>query len=47
MAAATGIVAAAHRVDVETAKQRLYDAAQRAGVTLLALAEVVIELRHT
>jgi GAF domain-containing protein len=46
VAAATGIVAAAHRVDVETAKQRLLDAAQRAGVTLLALAEVVIELGH-
>ncbi len=43
--AATGILAAARNVDVETALDHLRDAAQRAGVPLVKLAQTIIELR--
>ncbi|MGZ5398385.1 MAG: GAF and ANTAR domain-containing protein [Nocardioides sp.] len=44
--AATGILAAARNVDVETAKEHLMDAAQRAGVPLVKLAQAVLEVRN-
>jgi transcriptional regulator with GAF, ATPase, and Fis domain len=45
---ATGIVAARQSVDVDTARERLNEAALRAGVTEVQLAEAVIEshVRH-
>ena len=43
---ATGIIAATSDTDVETARERLCEAAQRAGVSVLRLAELVIELRR-
>lgn len=44
--AATGILAAARNVDVETALEHLVDAAQRAGVPLVKLAQTILELRN-
>lgn len=43
---ATGILAASEGTDVEKAKQRLEDAARRAGITLTRLAEIIISLRQ-
>ena len=43
---ATGILAAASDIDVERAKEKLRDAAQRAGVPVFKLAEVIISLRN-
>jgi len=42
---ATGIVAALREVDVETAAELMLDAARRAGVSVVRLAEVIIKLR--
>ena len=47
MDVATGIVAALREVDVQTAAELMQDAARRAGVPLVELAEVIIHLRTT
>ena len=44
---ATGIVAAAHEVDVDTALEYLLDAAERAGLPLIKLARVIIVARQS
>ena len=44
---ATGIVAAMREVDVQTAAGLIQDAARRAGVPLVKLAEVIIHLRSS
>ena len=44
---ATGIVAAMKAVDVQTASDLLLDAARRAGVPMVKLAEVIIHLRSS
>ena len=45
MDVATGILAALAHLDLRKAEELLRDAARRAGVPLVKLAEVIIELR--
>ena len=44
---ATGIVAAERHIPLAEARRQLHDAAQRAGVPVASLAEVVVELHRT
>ncbi|MGF9755714.1 hypothetical protein AAII07_10940 [Microvirga sp. 0TCS3.31] len=44
---ATGIVAADQAVSVEAARHRLIDAADRAGIPVTKLAEIVVALRDS
>ena len=41
---ATGIVSATHHLEVEVARERLWDAARRAGVPLARLCHAIVEL---